>query len=90
MMNFECCILYSENDLPEKHRSQTKQNFIQRTLCCIIPVGCELQTFFHNSKFNIHHSSVGVARFELTTSCSQSRRDTRLRYTPFLMINVYE
>jgi hypothetical protein len=26
--------------------------------------------------------SVGVARFELTTSCSQSRRDTGLRYTP--------
>ena len=25
---------------------------------------------------------VGVARFELTTSCSQSRRDTGLRYTP--------
>ena len=26
---------------------------------------------------------VGVARFELTASCSQSRRDTGLRYTPF-------
>ena len=25
---------------------------------------------------------VGVARFELTASCSQSRRDTGLRYTP--------
>lgn len=25
---------------------------------------------------------VGVARFELTTSCSQSRRSTRLSYTP--------
>ena len=29
-----------------------------------------------------HPLSVGVARFELTTSCSQSRRDTGLRYTP--------
>ncbi len=26
--------------------------------------------------------SVGAARFELTTSCSQSRRDTGLRYAP--------
>lgn len=25
---------------------------------------------------------VGAARFELTTSCSQSRRDTGLRYAP--------
>ncbi len=25
---------------------------------------------------------VGVERFELPTSCSQSRRATRLRYTP--------
>ena len=27
---------------------------------------------------------VGVERFELPTSCSQSRRATRLRYTPTL------
>ncbi len=27
-------------------------------------------------------SYVGAARFELTTSCSQSRRDTGLRYAP--------
>ena len=27
-------------------------------------------------------SFVGAARFELTTSCSQSRRDTGLRYAP--------
>ena len=27
---------------------------------------------------------VGVERFELPTSCSQSRRATRLRYTPFV------
>jgi hypothetical protein len=30
---------------------------------------------------------VGVARFELTTSCSQSRRDTGLRYTPNFLKN---
>ncbi len=31
-----------------------------------------------------HHykKMVGVERFELPTSCSQSRRATRLRYTP--------
>ena len=28
---------------------------------------------------------VGVERFELPTSCSQSRRATRLRYTPKLL-----
>ena len=28
------------------------------------------------------HKLVGVERFELPTSCSQSRRATRLRYTP--------
>ena len=27
---------------------------------------------------------VGVEGFELSTSCSQSRRATRLRYTPFI------
>ena len=37
-------------------------------------------------------SQVGVAGFEPTTSCSQSRRDTGLRYTPnwylFLLVNI--
>jgi hypothetical protein len=28
---------------------------------------------------------VGAARFELTTSCSQSRRDTGLRYAPKIL-----
>ena len=28
---------------------------------------------------------VGVERFELPTSCSQSRRATRLRYTPIVL-----
>ena len=34
-------------------------------------------SYGHNSL-----SLVGVERFELPTSCSQSRRATRLRYTP--------
>jgi len=33
--------------------------------------------------------SVGVAGFEPTTSCSQSRRDTGLRYTPNNLIFIY-
>ena len=32
--------------------------------------------------FCVELFDVGVARFELATSCSQSRRDTGLRYTP--------
>ena len=31
---------------------------------------------------------VGVERFELPTSCSQSRRATRLRYTPKCMLHI--
>ena len=31
---------------------------------------------------------VGVERFELPTSCSQSRRATRLRYTPIVLCGV--
>jgi hypothetical protein len=31
-------------------------------------------------------SFVGAARFELTTSCSQSRRDTGLRYAPKFLV----
>jgi hypothetical protein len=41
-------------------------------------------------EFDIY--SVGVAGFEPTTSCSQSRRDTGLRYTPnwylFLLVKI--
>ncbi len=33
-------------------------------------------------KFQFRQNMVGVERFELPTSCSQSRRATRLRYTP--------
>ena len=31
---------------------------------------------------------VGVERFELPTSCSQSRRATRLRYTPYYRLGL--
>ena len=31
---------------------------------------------------------VGVERFELPTSCSQSRRATRLRYTPITVCDL--
>ena len=31
---------------------------------------------------------VGVERFELPTSCSQSRRATRLRYTPNIIVSI--
>ena len=33
---------------------------------------------------NIAKKLVGVERFELPTSCSQSKRATRLRYTPIV------
>ena len=33
---------------------------------------------------------VGVERFELPTSCSQSRRATRLRYTPNMSLTPRE
>jgi hypothetical protein len=35
-------------------------------------------------------SIVGAARFELTTSCSQSRRDTGLRYAPNFPSHVFD
>ena len=35
-------------------------------------------------------SNVGAARFELTTSCSQSRRDTGLRYAPKDSFHVFQ
>ncbi len=46
---------------------------------CIIKlrlVGDDFREGFHGKKM------VGTARFELATSCSQSRRATRLRYAP--------
>jgi hypothetical protein len=42
---------------------------------------CNSQVY-SKKKGMISHPLVGVARFELTASCSQSRRDTGLRYTP--------
>ena len=35
-----------------------------------------------------HHKVVGEEGFEPPTSCSQSRRATRLRYTPTLTLTV--
>ena len=35
-----------------------------------------------NGLYESANEMVGVERFELPTSCSQSRRATRLRYTP--------
>jgi hypothetical protein len=40
---------------------------------------CSIQLSYGVKSIN---KSVGVAGFEPTTSCSQSRRDTGLRYTP--------
>ena len=37
----------------------------------------------------VPNNLVGVERFELPTSCSQSRRATRLRYTPNITTNSY-
>ena len=36
----------------------------------------------HPRRYQLPGNLVGVERFELPTSCSQSRRATRLRYTP--------
>ena len=41
---------------------------------------CSIQLSYGQRRFR--EALVGVKRFELPTSCSQSRRATRLRYTP--------
>ena len=51
------------------------------------PAGLEPATLGLEGRCSIQMSygriyMVGVERFELPTSCSQSRRATRLRYTP--------
>ena len=51
---------------------------------------CSIQMSYGRSHLGLHitenaqyrQKMVGVERFELPTSCSQSRRATRLRYTP--------
>src|SRR5574340_233399 len=70
-------------------------NFACPTLACptgIEPVTPSLEgwcsirlSYGHNSfrgHLNYCLNLVGVERFELPTSCSQSKRATRLRYTP--------
>jgi hypothetical protein len=56
----------------------------------VAPIGFEPMTGYLEGSCSIQLSygvksgakNVGVAGFEPTTSCSQSRRDTGLRYTP--------
>ncbi len=44
---------------------------------------CSIQLSYGRTTARIgKREMVGVERFELPTSCSQSRRATRLRYTP--------
>ncbi len=43
---------------------------------------CSIQLSYGRNKRQELTKMVGVERFELPTSCSQSRRATRLRYTP--------
>ena len=51
--------------------------------CSPMPVCRHGTLITRNAAFDMAaFSFVGAARFELTTSCSQSRRDTGLRYAP--------
>ena len=52
------------------------ENLLRKTLCCELFAA------------NLCTCLVGVERFELPTSCSQSRRATRLRYTPMRAIII--
>ena len=45
--------------------------------------------FQHTHFVGMPYCVVGVERFELPTSCSQSRRATRLRYTPIFFIKLF-
>ena len=49
--------------------------------CCSIQLSYKRKS--RSALLHRHHLKlVGVERFELPTSCTQSRRATRLRYTP--------
>ena len=49
---------------------------------------CSIQlSYGRRLKHNKDLKLVGVERFELPTSCTQSRRATRLRYTPTDQVN---
>ena len=59
----------------------------EKLVACPPPVGrrkTEERSQFHSvtRRLNLIQKLVGVGGFELPTSCSQSRRATRLRYTP--------
>ena len=65
----------------------SKNLFFKTLLYWVIPIGFEPMTYCLEGSCSIQLSygtsiNVGVAGFEPTTSCSQSRRDTGLRYTP--------
>ena len=53
----------------------------QQWLCRQIALECRL-THKKNPPFRAGFLFIGAARFELTTSCSQSRRSTKLSYAP--------
>lgn|GEM_PF-3577707 len=53
---------------------------------------CSIQLSYERLISSAHlniQKVVGVERFELPTSCSQSRRATRLRYTPSELNNIF-
>src|SRR5262245_17375949 len=58
-------------------RQQQRTQPLQRAPCQ------KLEHPPHALTFQPIHSSVGARRFELPTSCSRSRRATKLRYAPF-------
>jgi hypothetical protein len=62
--------------VPDRNRTCNPQ--LRRLV--LYPV--ELRAQFYSWAILYIPNLVGVERFELPTSCSQSRRATRLRYTP--------
>ena len=57
---------------------------------CSILMSYGRKVLFHHGFHMLEsmNSVVGVERFELPTSCSQSKRATRLRYTPTIFFLV--